>query len=74
MSTCRIGRKLGRTLYRDEVCVGMVDTREIAKAIVDAMNGSSGRSHCGRDPAPVGCCGGTDATCSCECNTCMDPR
>lgn len=32
------------------------------------------RSHCGRDPAPIGCCGGTDETCSCECNTCQDPR
>lgn len=34
----RIGTKLGRTLYRDEVLVGMVDTPEIAATIVDAMN------------------------------------
>lgn len=32
------------------------------------------RAHCGRDPAAVGCCGGTDATCSCECNICQDPN
>ncbi len=32
------------------------------------------RSHCGRDPAAVGCCGGTDDSCSCECSTCEDPR
>lgn len=31
-------------------------------------------AHCGRDPSVVGACGGTDATCSCECNTCVDPR
>jgi len=34
----RVGRKLGRTLYKDEVCVGMVDTKELAEAIVNAMN------------------------------------
>lgn len=32
------------------------------------------RAHCGRDPAAIGCCGGTDDTCSCECTTCEDPR
>jgi hypothetical protein len=35
----RVGQKLGRTLYRNEVCVGMVDTPELAKEIVAAMNG-----------------------------------
>ena len=39
MSTWRVGRKLGRTLYKDEVCVGMVDSPELAKAICDTMNG-----------------------------------
>lgn len=34
----RAGRKLGRTLYRDGQCVGMVDSVEIAEAIVAAMN------------------------------------
>jgi hypothetical protein len=34
----RVGSKLGRTLYRDEVFVGTVDTREIAEEIVQAMN------------------------------------
>jgi hypothetical protein len=31
-------------------------------------------SHCGRDPSVVGCCGGTDETCSCECMTCRCPN
>ncbi len=34
----RVGRKLGRTLYRGDECVGMVDTPEIAAQIVKAMN------------------------------------
>ncbi len=32
------GRKVGRTLYRDDVLVGLVDTPELAAAIVAAMN------------------------------------
>lgn len=35
----RVGRKLKRTLYRDEECVGMVDSPEIAAEIVEALNG-----------------------------------
>ena len=35
----RVGRKLGRTLYVHDQVVGMVDTPELAAAIVDAMNG-----------------------------------
>lgn len=42
----RVGTKLGRTLYRDGVCVGMVDTPEIAAEIVTEMNAS--------EPAPSG--------------------
>lgn len=34
----RVGRKLGRTLYRDDVCVGMVDTRELAEEMVRSLN------------------------------------
>ena len=34
----RVGRKLGRTLYKDDRCVGMVDTPELAAEIVAAMN------------------------------------
>ena len=37
----RVGRKLGRTLYRDEVYVGSVDTREIAEELVAAANACS---------------------------------
>ncbi len=36
----RVGRTLGRTLYVDDQCVGMVDTPQIAAAIVEAMNES----------------------------------
>ncbi len=32
------GRKVGRTLYREDVLVGVVDTPELAAAIVAAMN------------------------------------
>jgi hypothetical protein len=38
MATWRVGRKLGRTLYKDDQCVGMVDTPELAAEIVRAMN------------------------------------
>ena len=34
----RVGTKLGRTLYLDDAVVGMVDSRELAASIVDAMN------------------------------------
>lgn len=34
----RVGRKLGRTLYRNDVCVGMVDDPVLAQAVVAAMN------------------------------------
>jgi hypothetical protein len=60
----RVGRKLGRTLYRDDVCVGMVDSPEIAAEIVAAMNGmpppervhlvDKGRVLCLKKPDPGG--------------------
>jgi hypothetical protein len=34
----RVGMKLGRTLYFNDLCVGMVDTKELAADIVSAMN------------------------------------
>jgi uncharacterized protein (DUF433 family) len=34
----RVGSKLGRTLYLDDVCVGMVDSPKIAERIVERMN------------------------------------
>lgn len=49
MGEWRVGRKLGRTLYRDEQFVGLVDTAEIASEIVEAMNGRL------RALAPAGC-------------------
>jgi predicted DNA-binding transcriptional regulator AlpA len=36
--TWRVGRKLGRTLYRNDVCVGLVDTPGLALEIVEALN------------------------------------
>lgn len=39
----RVGTKLGRTLYENEVFVGVVDTPEIAERIVRAMNSESPR-------------------------------
>jgi hypothetical protein len=33
-----VGTKVGRTLYRDEQLVGLVDTPELAAEIVDALN------------------------------------
>jgi hypothetical protein len=34
----RVGRKLGRTIYINDVCIGMVDDVETAKLIVSVMN------------------------------------
>lgn len=42
--TWRVGTKLGRTLYRDEVCVGMVDTPELAAELVEAINAAPVRT------------------------------
>ena len=39
----RVGNRLGRTLYLDDECVGMVDTPEIAARIVATMNGDASR-------------------------------
>lgn len=40
----RTGRTLGRTIYYRDTCVGMVDTPEQAKALVDAANAAAPRS------------------------------
>ena len=34
----RVGKKLGRTLYKDNRCIGMVDSPELAAEIVAVMN------------------------------------
>jgi 8-oxo-dGTP pyrophosphatase MutT (NUDIX family) len=39
--TWRVGNKLGRTLYKNDECVGMADTPELAQELVDAANGTS---------------------------------
>jgi hypothetical protein len=39
-ATWRVGQKLGRTLYRDDKLVGMVDDAETSAAIVARMNGA----------------------------------
>lgn len=46
MNELRVGRKVGRTIYQqqgeapsdDDPLVGMMDTRELAQAVVDAYN------------------------------------
>lgn len=38
MSTWRVGTKLGRTLYKDNELVGLMDTPELARAVVAALN------------------------------------
>lgn len=43
MSVWRVGRKLGRTIYKDDAIVGLVDTPELAAEIVARMN----------EPSPV---------------------
>jgi hypothetical protein len=53
----RVGRKLGRTLYKDDVCVGMVDSPEIAADIVASMNVVGVCRHCGKKvDAGYNCC------------------
>jgi hypothetical protein len=47
----RQGRKVGRTLYVDDVLVGLVDTPELAREIVEAMNRVRRCVDCGGDPA-----------------------
>lgn len=39
MPVWRVGKKLGRTLYRDEEFVGIMDSAELAAQIVAVMNG-----------------------------------
>lgn len=34
----RVGNKLGRTIYRDDVLVGMLDDVDLARAVVDVLN------------------------------------
>jgi hypothetical protein len=43
----RVGRKLGRTLYRDGRCVGMVDSPELAAEIVSSLNGNAPNDRAG---------------------------
>lgn len=38
--TWRVGTKLGRTIYRDDALVGLVDTQDLAAEIVASMNGA----------------------------------
>lgn len=60
----RVGRKLGRTLYVDDVCVGMVDTPELAARIVAAMNDNRTRARRGHHP-PCPAMFDQDAICAC---------
>jgi hypothetical protein len=55
--------------WRDKSAPELSELRELCRKLANC----SDRTHCGRDPSFVGCCGGTDDTCSCECNTCEPP-
>lgn len=41
----RVGRTLGRTIYRNDQCVGIVDTPELAECIVDSANRPASASY-----------------------------
>lgn len=34
----RVGRKVGRTIYQGDTLIGMMDTPELARRVVDAVN------------------------------------
>lgn len=38
MTTYRVGRTLGRTIYRDDALIGVMDCVEDARMIVDMLN------------------------------------
>lgn len=38
MNKWRTGNRLGRTIYYNDECIGMVDTKELANRIVAALN------------------------------------
>lgn len=38
MSTWRVGRKVGRTVYQDDELIGVMDTAELAEKVVRAVN------------------------------------
>jgi len=38
MTTFRVGRKLGRTIYRDDEFIGIMDRAEDAAMVVQALN------------------------------------
>lgn len=46
-SDYRTGRKLGRTIYRDDILIGVMDTPELGALVVAALNA--------HDPAPCAC-------------------
>lgn len=50
--TWRVGRRLGRTIYRDDQLVGLLDTVELAEQVVAAMNVPVG----GAPTTEPGCC------------------
>lgn len=69
MAEWRVGTKTGRTLWRDEVLVGIVDSALLAAEIVEAMNAVRDVCGCCPKPAPRtdwdrpgwACCGSTSA-------------
>lgn len=43
----RVGRHVGRTIYRNDQLVGLMDTPELADQVVKALNLMSDRYWCG---------------------------
>lgn len=49
----RVGKKLGRTLYDGDELVGLMDTEELARLVVDAVNEQLEREEEHRRPADL---------------------
>ena len=68
----RVGTKVYRTIYRDDVLVGVMDTPELAQQVVEALNGVA--------PAPCGdlkcliCCPKPKKFARCICIGAMNTR
>ena len=77
MAEWRVGRSTGRTLWRDEQLVGMVDSPEIAAEIVRAMNAFEGLKDAarkGRERSPAAPRDHIAGVTGCDCSMCRGPE
>jgi hypothetical protein len=66
----RVGRTVGRTVYEGDTLVGVMDTRELAAEVVDAVN----TMRADRDPHHAGWCeDGTGVRDDGRCEFCSEP-